>query len=347
MPRGDGRQVRTGSRPEQRPRHHSADAGTGAVTSDGGPENLPCSLLIVVGCHHREVVGLAEALQDQVVVLDGGLATELERRGNDLSSALWSARLLTDAPDEIVAAHRVFFDAGAQVAITASYQASFAGFATVGLGSKDAARLMVRSVELARTAAASCGWVAASVGPYGACSPRVGVPRRLRAERRRSAAVSSSAAGVLAGAGAEYSRRGDSVSPRWSAAARVETDERPRGLSISCDGFVRGPASRLPTIRDGTRRRQRLCGRRVNCIAPRAAASWSSSGDHSGKPVVVYPNSGERWDAQHSLVRRRHFQPTAVAAWVRSGARLVGGCCRSDQPISDALAATVRAGARG
>ena len=60
---------------------------------------------------------------DTVLVSDGGLATELEARGHDLSDALWSARLLVDAPQEIVAAHVAFFRAGAALATTASYQA--------------------------------------------------------------------------------------------------------------------------------------------------------------------------------------------------------------------------------
>jgi homocysteine S-methyltransferase len=61
------------------------------------------------------------------LVLDGGLATELAARGYDLSDALWSARLLADAPEAIEAVHRAYFEAGANVAITASYQASFEG----------------------------------------------------------------------------------------------------------------------------------------------------------------------------------------------------------------------------
>ncbi|MCP2251305.1 homocysteine S-methyltransferase (EC 2.1.1.10) [Prauserella aidingensis] len=107
---------------------------------------------------------------EPVVVLDGGLATELEARGNDLSSSLWSARLLADAPEEIVAAHEAFFRAGADVAITASYQASAAGFAEHGLSEDETRRLLRRSVDLARQAAerAGGGLVAASVGPYGA-----------------------------------------------------------------------------------------------------------------------------------------------------------------------------------
>jgi homocysteine S-methyltransferase len=106
-----------------------------------------------------------------VLVSDGGLATELEARGHDLSTALWSARLLVDAPEEIAAVHRAFFRAGAVIATTASYQASFGGFAACGIGPGEAAAALRRSVELARGVRAELAadgrrrWVAASVGP--------------------------------------------------------------------------------------------------------------------------------------------------------------------------------------
>ncbi|HZT54506.1 MAG TPA: homocysteine S-methyltransferase, partial [Gaiellaceae bacterium] len=103
------------------------------------------------------------------VVLDGGLATELEVRGHDLGDELWSARLLRDAPEAIEAVHAAYFDAGAEVAITASYQATFEGFAAHGIGRDEAAALIGRSVELARRARARTGGrglVVGSVGPY-------------------------------------------------------------------------------------------------------------------------------------------------------------------------------------
>ena len=65
-------------------------------------------------------------------MLDGGLSTELEARGHDVTSSLWSARLLRDDPAAIVAAHAAFAAAGARVATTASYQATVAGFAARG-----------------------------------------------------------------------------------------------------------------------------------------------------------------------------------------------------------------------
>ena len=102
------------------------------------------------------------------VVLDGGLATELERRGADLKDPLWSAKVLVEDPDAIRRVHEAYFVAGADVAISASYQATFEGLAGRGIDRDDAAKLMRRSVELAREAAGGDRVVAASVGPYGA-----------------------------------------------------------------------------------------------------------------------------------------------------------------------------------
>jgi homocysteine S-methyltransferase len=116
---------------------------------------------------------LAAALARSVVVLDGGLATELEAQGHDLSSSLWSARLLADDPEAVRAAHAAFFAAGAAVATTASYQASVEGFARAGVDRAGTERLLRRSVALAVQAREATDeperrWVAASVGPYGA-----------------------------------------------------------------------------------------------------------------------------------------------------------------------------------
>src|SRR6516165_4358434 len=116
--------------------------------------------------------------QAGVVILDGALATELERRGANLDDPLWSARMLLDGPDLIRQIHLDYFRAGADVATSASYQASFAGFARRGLNQAQAAELMVRSVRLAQEAR-DLFWpentqgrlrplVVASVGCYGA-----------------------------------------------------------------------------------------------------------------------------------------------------------------------------------
>ena len=115
-----------------------------------------------------------------MLILDGGLATLLEARGHDLSDHLWSARLLRDDPQAIVAAHIDYLEAGADCIISASYQATIPGFMRAGLSRDEAVALLQRAVTLAREAR-DAFWqkagprgdrlrplVAASVGPYGA-----------------------------------------------------------------------------------------------------------------------------------------------------------------------------------
>ena len=91
----------------------------------------------------------------EVIVLDGGLATQLEAQGADLSDALWSARLLADAPGPRSSRPTSRTTGPApRVATTACYQATFEGFAARGIAHDEAAALMRRCVELAAEARA-------------------------------------------------------------------------------------------------------------------------------------------------------------------------------------------------
>lgn len=186
------------------------------------------------------MTSLADRMAHGPVVLDGGLATLLEAHGHDLSSALWSARLLAARPAAITAAHQEYFEAGAQVAITSSYQASFEGFAELGFDVAQTADLLRRSVRLARA--------------------------------------------------------GERVEDAFALAGDV--------ASVVAVG--------------------------VNCVdSVEAADLVSVAVESSRKPAVVYPNSGETWDAiSRSWGGRATFGPEHAAVWVAAGARLVGGCCR-------------------
>ena len=84
-------------------------------------------------------------LQDAPIVLDGGLATELETQGFDIAGELWSAALLKSNPAAIINAHRAYLDAGAECIISASYQASRQGFMSLGLSAADADQLLLEA----------------------------------------------------------------------------------------------------------------------------------------------------------------------------------------------------------
>ena len=294
---------------------------------------------------------LATALAAGPVVLDGGLSTELESAGHDVTSALWSARLLRDDPGAVVAAHAAFAAAGAQVATTASSQATFPGFAAAGIGEAEAARLMTRSVQLAREGAPD-GWVAASVGPYGAFladgSEYTGgyvtdlTVADLRAFHRPRLQV-------LAGAGPDVL-----ACETLPAAAEVEALlgeladlDVPAWLSLTVvvdDAGVprtrRG--ERLADVAAMARDVETVIAVGVNCTDPGAVpAAVAVSTAASGKPGVAYPNSGEGWDA---TARRWTGQAGVgdVSGWLAAGARLVGGCCRVRPDDVRAIADAVR-----
>lgn len=285
---------------------------------------------------------LAQAIAAGPVVLDGGLATLLEARGNDLSSALWSARLLADDPDEIVAAHADFFAAGAQVATTASYQASFAGLGTLGLDAAEAATLLRRSVALAARARDEADgdeprWVAASVGPYGAALADGSEYRgdygltvaQLRDWHRPRLAV-------LADAGADLLAAETISCAAEAEALLAELDgcRVPAWLSLTCtvrSGVARTRAGeRAADVFAMAADVAEVIAVGVNCCdAEHGAELVAAAVTASGRPGVVYPNSGEGWDAAtRSWTGRGTFRPDLVTGWVAAGASLVGGCCR-------------------
>jgi len=268
-------------------------------------------------------VDLADVLARRPVVLDGGLATELERRGHDLSSRLWSARLLRDDPIAIVETHRAFVEAGADVVTSASYQATFDEL-------EDAERLLRLSVELAR--AAGPAWVAASVGPYGAMLAdgseyrgdyRLSVNELRIWHRRRLAVLADAGADVLAV---------ETIPCRAEVEALVaELDAlgAPAWLSITCAGRSTRAGEPAAEVFELAAQCPAVLAVGVNCTDPRAVDALVPLAAATGKPVVVYPNSGEQWDAQgRRWTGTAGFATHAVAGWIADGARLVGGCCR-------------------
>ncbi len=291
------------------------------------------------------IVDLDDLMRAGPAAIDGGLASELETRGHDLTGPLWSARLLREDPAEIRDVHRAYFAAGATVGISASYQASRSGFARYGLDAREADQLLAMSVRLvreAREAAVADGvaqpmLVAASVGPYGATlfdgseyRGRYGVPHRdlvaFHAERLR----------VLLDAGPDLLAI-ETVPDVEEAAAIVEAlalveASIPAWLSFSCADDATTCAGQ--PIEDGVAlvSAAGLAAVGVNCTAPEHIAGLLTRirSAAPGLGVVAYPNAGRVWDAASAswLGEGAETLPdAAVREWFAAGADLVGGCC--------------------
>lgn len=276
---------------------------------------------------------------DGVLVADGGLATELEARGNDVSGSLWSARLLVDAPEQVRDVHLAFFRAGAVIATSASYQASFEGFARAGLGRREAAGLMRRSVGLARAARDGMAgdgrarWVAASVGPYGAVLADGSEYRgRYGLSVRELAAWHRPRLEVLAGAGPDVLalETVPDVDEAEALVAVIGGLGIPAWLSYSVAGGRTRAGQSLSEAFAVAAGVAEVVAVGVNCCAPsEVPAAIAAAREVTGKPVIVYPNSGEEWDARRrAWAGRSAYSAAQPGQWIAAGAKIAGGCCR-------------------
>lgn len=294
------------------------------------------------GCDILPWVGsFADAIERGVVVLDGGLATQLEAQGHDLRDSLWSARLLRDDPDEIVAAHRAFFDVGADVAITASYHASFTGFAKVGIDEEEATRLLALSVELARRAQPvdRQTFVAGSVGLYGVVwadeTEYTGEYSRAtdddirKEQRRRIRALVDAEPDLLAIETIPSGREAVILGELLAEVPAVEA-----WVTFCCrDEHHLSDGTPITDAVSAVTRTGRVAAVGVNCTAPQYVESLlKDARTVVDLPLVCYPNWGRVWDGAtfewvEGTTAVVEFAPDLLDRWLAAGARVIGGCC--------------------
>jgi len=294
---------------------------------------------------------LSNFLSEQgFVVLDGGLATELEARGENLADPLWSAKILLSEPEKIGDVHYAYFFAGADVAITASYQATFPGLRAAGLTTQQAEEAIRRSVAVA-VEARERFWsdarnrssrlrplVAASVGPYGAFlhdgSEYRGAYRVSRGELKafhadRLAVLNDTGADLIACETIPSLLEAEVLTELLS-----ETQTKEAWISFSCkdDAHISDGAHFSDAIRVAAQAEQ-VVAAGVNCTAPQFVnALLDQARAVTDKPLVAYPNSGEQYNAVTCDWRSSMeigMVEGAASGWRDRGALLIGGCCRT------------------
>ena len=283
----------------------------------------------------------------KVVIVDGALATELERRGCDLKDELWSAKVLLEQPEIIRAVHLDYFNAGADIAITASYQASVQGFAKRGLNKDEAVALMKKSVSIAQSARNEFlanhkesfqPLIAASIGPYGAYladgSEYRGDYKLTKQElidfhRPRVEALTGSGADLLAC---------ETIPCLIEAQALIELlKEFPNAyawftFSAKDDKHISN-GERIADCAEWLDQFPQVAAIGINCTAlPYIPSLIREIKNKTDKPIIVYPNSGETYDP----VTKSWYGETSCDAygeqsknWFENGATLIGGCCRT------------------
>ena len=290
-------------------------------------------------------------LENQGLVLDGAMATELEKLGVATDSALWSATALLDSPEKVYAVHKSYFQAGAQVATTNTYQANVPAFEKIGLSHEKSRQLISQAVEIAiqaRDDVAPDGLVAASIGPYGAYladgSEYTGAYSLSKAEfqdfhRERLELAIAAGANVLAletmpnfaevQALVDLIENSDWDMPYWVSFSLKDSQ-------TLCDGTPLAQAVAWVA------QHEHVVAVGMNCLktelATQALQDLHEVRALQDLPLLVYPNSGEHydpvtktWTDQHQALDFGQLAQT----WSDLGAKLIGGCCRtSPQEIS-------------
>ncbi|KAL9250711.1 Homocysteine S-methyltransferase 3-like protein [Drosera capensis] len=312
---------------------------------------------------------ISHFLRDRCVggyaVVDGGLATELERHGADLNDPLWSAKCLIDSPHLIRKVHLDYLEAGASIIISASYQATIQGFEEKGISRDEAEALLRKSVEVACEARdiynerfSKGSWddngdaenvgrrpilVAASVGSFGAYladgseysgdyGETVNIETLKDFHRKRVQ--------VLANSGADFIAF-ETIPNKLEAKAYAELLEEeeidiPAWFSFnSKDGTNVVSGDCILECASIAESCSKVAAVGINCTAPRYIHRLILSLKKvTSKPIVVYPNRGETYDG----IRKEWVKSTGVdegdfvsyvEKWQEAGASLIGGCCRT------------------
>jgi homocysteine S-methyltransferase len=293
-------------------------------------------------------------------VLDGGLATELERSGCNLASPLWSGEVLRTQPEKVLAVHRSYLEAGADCLLTASYQLSAMGFRELGLSAsaaQQAARTAIQqSVALAEQARREYAqaelaagrkprriWIAGSLGAYGAAlhnggefhgNYNIGHAELVAFHAERIAAMRNTGTDFFGAdflafetipALAEAEAILDALSQQPDLAAYI---------SFTCrDDTHTGHGERIEECARLLDAAPNIVAIGVNCTAPRHILSLIQKiRVVSTKRIAVYPNSGETWVPETrgwtGISDPGLFRDLA-ATWRKAGADWVGGCCRT------------------
>lgn len=292
------------------------------------------------------------------------MATELERRGFDISGPLWSAHVLDQSPDAIAAVHLDYLRAGADCISTASYQVSAYGDRELGRDPREAAAALRQSVNLAEQARDRYSqensrriWIAASLGPYGAALHNgaeyhgrysIGFDDLAAFHAERLAVLAETGADLVALETIPSLEEAHAILSALAHAPSVSA-----WISFTCrDALHVAHGERLEDCAAAVAESPQILAVGINCTAPHYVTSLIGEalrGASRRKPVIVYPNSGETWDAA-----TRSWRGTADASsftalaleWFAAGATAVGGCCRTGPAHIAAIAAARRSADR-
>jgi len=280
------------------------------------------------------------------LVIDGGLSNVLQELGCNLNNDLWVANILTTNSEAIIKTHLAYLEAGAQIISTSSYQATIPGFMKLGFTELESEALILKSVELAgialknfteKTKPKTKPLIAGSIGPYGAYLAdgseyrgdyNISDKELIAFHELRIRLLDESSCDILA------FETIPSFQELKVISEMLKTTKKQAWISFSCKDEM--------NINDGTsikkcvtllKEHPNVFAIGINCTAPKyvSALITNIKSEIGNKKIIVYPNSGEVYDAKtktwFGLANPKLYSKMGEE-WVNLGADIIGGCCR-------------------
>ena len=286
--------------------------------------------------------------QKKHMIIDGALASELQRRGCDLNDSLWSAKVLIEQPELIQQVHYDYFKAGADCAITASYQATPMGFAQKGIELEESIKLIKTSVKLAQQAKMQylndikqdkALLIAGSVGPYGAYlangSEYTGDYQLSESEfiafhKDRVTALIDAGVDILA---CETMPSFLEIKALVKLIQQFSMVNCWFSLTLKDQQHI-SDGTPLTEVIEYLNSIEQIVSVGINCIAlEKVTPALEVLSKLTSKPLIVYPNSGEQYDPTTKQWHKNHHYNCTFAnqldTWIKLGAKLIGGCCQT------------------
>ena len=273
-----------------------------------------------------------ETLARQILVCDGAIGTELRRRIPSYLQCIDACNISTEHAEKVVAVHRAYIDAGADVIQTNTYQANREALAVHNLA-EQVEEINRTGVSLARAAAQETCYVAGSVGQIPFQTRRGWVTQPLpstKALRR----LFKEQMDALVDEGVDLLVLETFVSPKQAEIATKQALTYGVPVVVEISGVSGGTVGAGLDVRVFAQELEQLGAHAVgiNCRGPHdLVEAMELLAPVIKVPIAVQPNAGnprvEQGEIAVSYTVEAEVFRDYVGKLVELGANMIGGCC--------------------
>ena len=285
-----------------------------------------------------------EFLTNNPVVLDGAMSTPLEKLGADTNNDLWTAKALIDNEELVYEVHKMYFEAGADLIITDTYQANVQAFEKVGYSEKEARNLIKKAVKIAQKArddyenrTGKHNYIAGTIGPYGAYLANgseyrgdyeLSTKEYQQFHLPRIEELVTTGVDILA---IETQPKLDEVLAILELLKKKYPQQKVYVSYTLSDDDTISDGTPLPRAIHALEDYSQVIAVGINCIKLELVEpALKNMKEITDKHLIVYPNSSAVYDPKSKTWSQPKTSVTfeeLIPNWYEAGARIIGGCC--------------------